>query len=241
MGVSGEAGAASIALTVSSSAAVPLTLRLCAREAGRWRWRWRLNNQTGSIDTVRCHDTPSSGQIHSAATIGLTLISIIRDDNSSGVGRSSSVPAGRRTQIGQGCLLCQAVFIRVTELITSGEREEGKRQLPKTLLKKEREREGKKRNSLQENEAGMTRVWLSVWGMKNSAFKNKARREAASCAKRWKTMHRDHKGNYLHASFVVCHNWHVFQDSGTGLMIRQPRGPGARREAVSWESLPKGK
>lgn len=51
------------------------------------------------------------------------------------------MPAGRRTQIGQGCLLCQAVFIRVTELITSGEREEGKRQLPKTLLKKERERE----------------------------------------------------------------------------------------------------
>lgn len=72
------------------------------------------------------------------------------------------MPAGRRTQIGQGCLLCQAVFIRVTELITSGEREEGKRQLPKTLLKKERERGGKKRNSLQENEAGMTRVWLSV-------------------------------------------------------------------------------
>lgn len=72
------------------------------------------------------------------------------------------MPAGRRTQIGQGCLLCQAVFIRVTELITSGEREEGKRQLPKTLLKKEREREGKKRNSLQENEAGMTRAWLSV-------------------------------------------------------------------------------
>ncbi len=29
-----------------------------------------------------------------------------------------------------------------------------------------------------------------------------------------KGMRRDHERNYLHASFVVCQNWHAFKDLG---------------------------
>lgn len=33
-----------------------------------------------------------------------------------------------------------------------------------------------------------------------------------------KEIHRNHKRNYLHASFVVCQNWHAFKD--LGVLIR---------------------
>lgn len=122
-----------------------------------------------------------------------------------------------RTQ-GLRCLLCRAVFSRVTELIESKK----KKQLSKTL---------------QGNGGAKNKVWSRArrpWKAHSRNDKsvavitrdekqhlsNKARRRLPLSPVR-KRMHREHKRNYLHASFVVCQNWHVFKDLGV-LIIWHP-------------------
>lgn len=103
--------------------------------------------------------------------------------------------------------------------------------MPKTLLEKKEEEEGlegwgakKKKEKKKEpsrgergshgkHAAGMTRVRLSLQGMKNSTSQT---RRGSGCllGQRGKGMRRAHKHNYLHASFVVCQNWHAFKDLG---------------------------
>lgn len=115
----------------------------------------------------------------------------------------------------KGCTVyCRDVLIRVTELIESKKT----KQLPKTLLGK-RGCAGKKRTV----SSRARRQWQARCGNDKSvaviARDEKQHlldeaRQRLPLAPAMKGMRRDHKRNYLHASFVVCQNCHAFEDLG---------------------------
>lgn len=115
-----------------------------------------------------------------------------------------------RTQ-GLHCLLCRAVFVRVTELI------ESKKAIAKNIA--EEEGVGRKKRTVSSR---ARRLWhtrnrndksVAVIARDEKQHPSNEARQRLPLAPASKGMRWDHKRNYLHASFV-CQNWHAFKDLG---------------------------